>query len=63
MQYHCGVKFNQQKIIVKTKGAINMANKQQELLEVIRESNNSEEAILTAIDIILSFLELHESFR
>ena len=37
-----------------------MANKQQELLEVIRESNNSEEAILTAIDIILSFLEQHE---
>ena len=38
-----------------------MANKQQELLEVIRESNNSEEAIQTAIDIIISFLELHES--
>lgn len=36
-------------------------NNEIKLIKLIRESDNQEEAIVTAIDIILSFLEQHES--
>lgn len=32
-----------------------------ELIELIRENDNPEQALATAVDIILSFLEQHES--
>lgn len=38
-----------------------MTNNEIELLNVIRESDNPEQAILVAIDVILSYLEQHES--
>jgi hypothetical protein len=36
-------------------------NNEIKLIKLIRESDNQEEAIVTAIDIILSFLEQYES--
>lgn len=36
-------------------------NNEIKLIKLIRETDNKEEAIATAIDIILSFLEQHES--
>ena len=38
-----------------------MTNNEIELLNVIRESDNPEQAILIAIDVILSYLKQHES--
>ena len=47
-------------LILKTKGAYIM-NNEIKLIKLIRESDNQEEAIATAVDIILSFLEQLES--
>lgn len=38
-----------------------MTEKELRLIELIRENDNPEEAILTAVSIITSFLEQHES--
>ena len=38
-----------------------MTNNEIELLNVIRESDNPEQAIIIAIDVILSYLKQHES--
>lgn len=40
-----------------------MTNNELELLNIIRESDNPEHAIMIAIDVILSYLEQHESFE
>lgn len=40
-----------------------MTNNELELLNIIRESDNPEQAIMIAIDVILSYLEQHESFE
>lgn len=40
-----------------------MTNNEIELLNVIRESDNPEQAIIIAIDVILSYLKQHESFE
>ena len=40
-----------------------MTHNQNELLQLIRENDNQEEAILTAINVITSFLEQCESFQ
>ena len=38
-----------------------MTDYEMELINIIRENDNREEAITTAVNIILSFLELRES--
>ena len=38
-----------------------MTNNQKELLELIYENDNPEQAVLTAINTIISFLEQHGS--
>ena len=38
-----------------------MTNNELELLTLIRENDNPEQALLTAIDTIIAFLEQHES--
>ena len=38
-----------------------MSNNEKELINIIRENDNQEEAIVTAVYTILSFLEQHES--
>lgn len=38
-----------------------MINNEIKLIKLVRESDNREEAIVTAINIITSFLEQHES--
>jgi hypothetical protein len=40
-----------------------MTDKELKLLQLINENDNKEEAILTAMDIILSFLEQPQSFE
>lgn len=40
-----------------------MTNNEIELLNVIRESDNPEQAIIIAIDVIISYLKQHESFE
>ena len=40
-----------------------MTENEQTLINLIRENDNPEEALLTAVDIITSFLERHESYR
>lgn len=40
-----------------------MSNNQTELLNIIRENDNPEQALLTAIDIILLNLVQHESYQ
>ena len=42
-------------------GTYKMTNNEMELLSVIRENDNPEQALLTAIDTIIGFLEQHES--
>ena len=38
-----------------------MTDKEKELIGLIRESDDPEQAIVTAVEIILSFLKQHES--
>ena len=38
-----------------------MTENQKELIELIRENDNPQQALNTAVDIILMFLTLHES--
>ena len=38
-----------------------MSNNEIELMKIIRENDNPEQAVLTAIETILLFLEQHES--
>ena len=38
-----------------------MTNNEMELISIIRENDNSEQAVMIAIETILSFLEQHES--
>ena len=38
-----------------------MTENELELIKIIRENDNKEQAILTAVESILSFLEQHES--
>ena len=38
-----------------------MTENEKELISIIRENDNQEEAIVTAVETILSFLEQHES--
>lgn len=40
-----------------------MTNNEIKLINMIRENDNSEQAVLIAIDTILSFLEQHESYQ
>lgn len=40
-----------------------MSNNEIELINIIRENDNPEQAVLVAIDTILSFLEQHESYQ
>ena len=40
-----------------------MTENELKLIKLIRENDNREEAIATAVNIILSFLELHESYQ
>jgi hypothetical protein len=39
-----------------------MTKNELELINIIRENDNKEQAIFTAMEVILSFLEQHESF-
>ena len=39
-----------------------MTENEKELITLIRESDNPELALITAIDIIISYLKRHESF-
>lgn len=38
-----------------------MTNNERELLKLIRENDNPEQALMTATNIIISFLKQHES--
>ena len=38
-----------------------MTNNEKELIRIIRENDNPEQAMLIAVETILSFLEQHES--
>ena len=38
-----------------------MTENELKLIKLIRENDNSEEAIITAVETILSYLKLHES--
>lgn len=38
-----------------------MTEKERELIKIIRENDNQEEAIVTAVNVILSYLKQHES--
>jgi hypothetical protein len=40
-----------------------MTDNELKLIELIRENENPEEAIVTAVSIITSFLEQHQSFE
>ena len=40
-----------------------MTDYEMELINIIRDNDNREEAIATAVNVILSFLELRESFQ
>lgn len=40
-----------------------MTNNEIELLKLIRENDNPEEALITATTIIIDFLKQHESFE
>lgn len=40
-----------------------MTQNELELLNLIREHNNPEQALITAIEIIVEYLNLHESFE
>ena len=40
-----------------------MTENEKELIKLIRENDNSEQALLTATAIILDFLKQHESFE
>lgn len=40
-----------------------MTDNEMKLIELIRENDNQEEAIVTAVNTILSFLTQHESFE
>ena len=44
------------------KGELVMTANEIELIKLIRENDNSEEAIITAVSIITSFLEREKSF-
>ena len=44
-------------------GLIKMTQNELELLNLIREHNNPEQALITAIEIIVEYLNLHESFE
>ena len=40
-----------------------MTANEKELINLIRENDHPEEALVTAVEIILSYLEQHESFE
>ena len=40
-----------------------MTDNELKLIELIRKNDNPEEAITTAVNIVTSFLELHESYQ
>ena len=40
-----------------------MTNKEMELIKMIRENDNPEEALVTALDSILFFLTAHEAYQ
>ena len=46
---------------LKMKGLLPMTENELELIKIIRENDNKEQAILTAVESILSFLEQRES--
>lgn len=46
---------------LKMKGVVTMTDYEMEIIKLIRENDNQEEAIVTAVNVILSFLELRES--
>ena len=43
------------------KGDVEMSEHEKELINIIRENDNSERAVATAIQVILSYLEQHGS--
>ena len=45
------------------KGDTVMSNNETELLKLIRENDNPEQALMTAAAIIIDFLKQHESFE
>jgi hypothetical protein len=47
----------------KNEGVVIMTDNELKLIELIRENDNPEEAILTAVSIITSFLEQPQSFE
>jgi hypothetical protein len=42
-------------------GEVTMTDYEMEIIKLIRENDNQEEAVVTAVNVILSFLELRES--
>jgi hypothetical protein len=47
---------------IKNEGNVIMTENELKLIKLIRENDNSEEAIFTAVSIITSFLEQEKSF-
>lgn len=43
------------------KGDVEMSEHEKELIKIIRENDNPERAVATAIEVILSYLEQHGS--
>ena len=53
---------NSRSHILKMKGMLLMTKNELELINIIRENDNKEQAVITAMEVILSFLEQRESF-
>ena len=48
---------------LKMKGEIYMTANEKELINLIRENDNPEQALVTAVETILIYLKQHESFE
>ena len=50
-------------VLLDTKGDLAMTENEKELIKIIRENDNPEQALVTAVETILSYLKQHESFE
>ena len=48
-------------VLLDTKGDLAMTENEKELIKIIRENDNPEQALVTAVETILSYLKQHES--
>lgn len=61
--FHKTSSENRTNVRFKMKGEFTMTANEQELIKLIRENDNPEIALITAVETILIYLKQHESFE